>query len=122
MFFSLSSDGANRRHMDPTTHAAPGRAGAHGHRCPPAARRAMTHAPAWFAHHATPTRHLPCAAATVAIAVAALFSYESSRNGSKNQIVLIDLLSPPDHNVTISDDISAPRPARLPVSHGVLLS
>ncbi|QOH33973.1 hypothetical protein C7S14_4033 [Burkholderia cepacia] len=65
---------------------------------------------------------MPCAAATVAIAVAARFSYESSRIGSKNRIDLIDLLSPPDHNVTISDDISAPRPARLPVSHGVLPS
>ncbi|VWC74086.1 hypothetical protein BLA18109_02751 [Burkholderia lata] len=82
------------------------RVGARGHRCPPAARRATTRAPAWFAHHATPTRHLPCVAS--AIAVAAFSSYESSRNGSKNQIDLIDRPSPADHNVSICNDSSAP--------------
>ncbi|KAF1035820.1 MAG: hypothetical protein GAK33_04254 [Burkholderia lata] len=81
-------------------------AGAHGHRCPPAARRATTRAPAWFAHHATPTRHLPCVAP--AVAVAAFSSYESPRNGSKNQIDLIDRPSPADHNVSICNDSSAP--------------
>ncbi|VWC08720.1 hypothetical protein BLA6860_05198 [Burkholderia lata] len=82
------------------------RAGAHGHRCPPAAHRATTRAPAWFAHHATPTRHLPCVAP--AVAVAASSSYESSRNARKNQIDLIDRPSPADHNVSICNDSSAP--------------
>lgn len=82
------------------------RAGAHGHRCPPAAHRATTRAPAWFAHHATPTRHLPCVAP--AGAAAAFSSYKSSRNGSKNQIDLIDRPSLADDNVSICDDISAP--------------
>ncbi|VWD04240.1 hypothetical protein BLA9940_06374 [Burkholderia aenigmatica] len=82
------------------------RAGAHGHRCLPAARRAATRASAWFAHHATPTRHLPCVAP--AVALAAFSSYKSSRNGSKNQIDLIDRPSPADHNVSICNDSSAP--------------
>ncbi|CAI8692150.1 hypothetical protein BTK96_001663 [Burkholderia pyrrocinia] len=114
MFFSLSSDGANPRRMDQTTPAAP--SGAHGHRCPPAARRTTTRAPAWSANDATPSRHLPFVAP--AAAVAAFDSYESPRNGRENQIDLIDRLSPADHNVTICDEISAPLPARLPVSHG----
>lgn len=82
------------------------RAGAHGHRCPPAVHRATTHAPVWFVHHATPTRHLPCV--SPAVAVAALSSYESSRNGCKNQIDPIDWPSPADHNVLICNDGSAP--------------